>query len=75
MRFSCLKFLDVTWKKHRKALQPAFGQKYLDSYVKKFVNHSTILTNKLAREVGNKDVDIVDYISRCSLDMICGELY
>jgi len=55
-------------------ITPAFHFKILEDYVEVFLENSKILINKLQKEVGSKGFDIYPYITRCSLDIICGEL-
>lgn len=60
-----------TWKKHRKAIMPAFNQKVLDTFVEIFTSKSIILIDELDKEVGNRELNLLDYISRCNVDIIC----
>jgi hypothetical protein len=39
-----------------------------------FSEKSKILVSKLRKEVGSKGFDAYPYITRCALDIICGEL-
>jgi len=55
-------------------ITPAFHFKILEDYVEVFLENSKILINKLQMEVGSKGFDIYPYITRCALDIICGEL-
>jgi len=55
-------------------ITPTFHFKILEDYVEVFLENSKILINKLQKEVGSKGFDIYPYITRCALDIICGEL-
>nr|AZR39479.1 cytochrome P450 [Agasicles hygrophila] len=59
------------WKKHRKAIMPAFNQKILDNYQKVFAQKSAIFTNILLENSGNKELDLAALLANCTLDMIC----
>jgi cytochrome P450 family 4 len=39
-----------------------------------FCEKSKILVSKLQKEVGSEGFDMYPYITRCALDIICGEL-
>ena len=52
----------------------AFHFKILEDYVEVFSENSKILINKLQKEVGSKGFNMYPYITRCALDIICGEL-
>jgi hypothetical protein len=54
-------------------ITPAFHFKILDSFVKVFSEKSEILISKLRMEVGSKGFDVCPYITKCTLDIICGE--
>lgn len=51
---------------------PAFNQKILDSFVEIFVEQSNVLNDQIDKVVGNRDIDLFVYASRCTLDIICG---
>ncbi|KAF2888259.1 hypothetical protein ILUMI_17914, partial [Ignelater luminosus] len=59
------------WKSHRKILTPAFHFKILEQFIDTFQSNSTILVNKLKKEVGKISTDIYPYINLCTLDIIC----
>jgi cytochrome P450 family 4 len=54
-------------------ITPAFHFKILDSFVEVFSEKSEILISKLQKEVGSKGFDVCPYITKCTLDIICGE--
>ncbi|KAG5894241.1 hypothetical protein JTB14_007868 [Gonioctena quinquepunctata] len=59
------------WKKHRKAINPAFNQKILDLYVEIFARQSEILKDQLKNYIGKKNSDLYLPLYNCTLDMIC----
>jgi len=61
------------WHTHRKMITPAFHFSILDSFVEVFSEKSEILISKLQKEVGSKGFDVCPYITKCTLDIICGE--
>jgi hypothetical protein len=40
-----------------------------------FSEKSEILVRKLQKEVGSQTFDIYPYIKKCTLDVICGEVF
>lgn len=60
------------WRPHRKTILPAFNQKILDTFIDIFNEQSEILVKCLEKEVGKEEFDIFGYVSRCTLDSICG---
>uniref|UniRef100_A0A182FAN8 Uncharacterized protein n=1 Tax=Anopheles albimanus TaxID=7167 RepID=A0A182FAN8_ANOAL len=73
-----LKFLvlstDHTWKSQRKALNPSFNVRILNSFIPVFIKCSNLLVNNLEKAVdqGGKMVSVLPYISKCTLEMVCG---
>jgi cytochrome P450 family 4 len=59
---------------HRRLITPAFHFKILEQFVDIFESASNILIEKLSKESGNKSVDIYLYVTRCTLDVICGKI-
>jgi hypothetical protein len=55
-------------------ITPTFHYKILDSFVEVFSEKSEVLVHKLQKEVGSQGFDVYPYITRCALDIICGEL-
>jgi cytochrome P450 family 4 len=55
-------------------ITPTFHFKILDSFVEVFSEKSEILVSKLQKEVGSQGFDVYPYITRCALDIICGEI-
>uniref|UniRef100_A0A182MJS7 Cytochrome P450 n=1 Tax=Anopheles culicifacies TaxID=139723 RepID=A0A182MJS7_9DIPT len=61
------------WQHRRKILTPTFHFRILSDFVEVFNKQSTVLVEKLAKELDNVDgFDCVRYITLCSLDIICG---
>jgi len=54
-------------------ITPTFHFKILDSFVEVFSEKSKILISKLEKEVGAKGFDVWPYLTKCALDIICGE--
>ena len=55
-------------------ITPTFHFKILDNFVEVFAEKSEILVKKLSKEVGSQGFDVYPYITKCALDIICGEL-
>ncbi|KFB43913.1 AGAP002205-PA-like protein [Anopheles sinensis] len=62
------------WKTQRKALNPAFNTRILNSFIPVFVDCSKLMVQSMEREVwnGGKTVPIFPFISKCTLEMVCG---
>jgi hypothetical protein len=54
-------------------ITPTFHFSILDSFVEVFSEKSEILISKLQKEVGSQGFDVCPYITKCTLDIICGE--
>jgi cytochrome P450 family 4 len=54
-------------------ITPTFHFKILDSFVEVFSEKSETLIRKLQKEVGSQAFDVCPYITKCTLDIICGE--
>ncbi|XP_063229996.1 cytochrome P450 4C1-like isoform X3 [Bacillus rossius redtenbacheri] len=61
------------WHAHRKMLTPAFHFRILEEFVPVFSRNADILVGQLERLAGDQHVDITRPVSRCALDIICGE--
>ncbi|XP_050087312.1 cytochrome P450 4C1-like isoform X1 [Anopheles aquasalis] len=63
-----------TWKTQRKALNPSFNVRILNSFIPVFIKCSNLLVNNLEKGVdqGGKTVSVLPYISKCTLEMVCG---
>jgi cytochrome P450 len=56
-------------------ITPTFHFKILEGYLEVFSEKSEILVRTLQKEVGSQSFDIYPYINRCTLDIICGEVF
>ncbi|KAF2885098.1 hypothetical protein ILUMI_21101 [Ignelater luminosus] len=59
------------WKRHRKIIMPTFNQKVLNGFIEIFAEQSEILAKQLENEVGKGTFDVIHYVRRCTLDIIC----
>nr|ARN17935.1 cytochrome P450-12 [Cephus cinctus] len=59
------------WRVHRKLILPTFNQKILESFVEVFSAQSQIMVKNMEVEVDGEEFDIFNYISLCTLDIIC----
>jgi hypothetical protein len=53
-------------------LTPTFHFKILEEFIHVFNEQSAVLVEKLGEKVG-QDFDIFPFITRCTLDVICGK--
>ncbi|KAI9560160.1 hypothetical protein GHT06_014171 [Daphnia sinensis] len=60
------------WHQRRKMLTPTFHFKILEQFIRVFNEQSAILVEKLNDTV-NQQFDIFPFITRCTLDIICGK--
>uniref|UniRef100_A0A182JLR2 Uncharacterized protein n=1 Tax=Anopheles atroparvus TaxID=41427 RepID=A0A182JLR2_ANOAO len=62
------------WKTQRKALNPAFNTRILNSFIPVFVDCSKLMVQNIERAVwdGGRSVSIFPFISKCTLEMVCG---
>ena len=56
-------------------ITPAFHFKILENFVEIFAEKSKIFVKVLQKEIGSKSFDIHPYVSKCTLDIICGKFY
>lgn len=66
-------FIVVTWRVHRKLITPTFNMRVLESFIEVFVRQSNILIRKMEAELDGNEFDVFDYVTRCTLDIICGK--
>ncbi len=70
-------YLGQKWKSRRRLLTPAFHFKILDDFIDVFNNQSRILCDLLEEQCQSdsksSEVDIYPFLTRCTLDIICGE--
>lgn len=53
-------------------IHPIFNQRNLNTFIKKFEEQSKILTDRMSCQVGGGKFKVIDYVSLCSFDIICG---
>lgn len=63
------------WHLHRKLITPTFHFKILEQFFEVFVVKSNKFVNKLKQMPVNNVVDLMPFISKCTLDIICGKRY
>ena len=66
------------WKSRRRLLTPAFHIQILDSFMDVFNDKSIDSVKKLEQTIGehgSREIDIFPFATKCSFDMICGNLY
>jgi len=59
------------WHTRRKILTPAFHFKILDDFIEVFREQSDVLVERLEAEVGGDGFNLFQYITLCTLDIIC----
>ncbi|XP_063927453.1 cytochrome P450 4C1-like [Zophobas morio] len=57
------------WKRHRKMINPILNRKILDRFVEVFGTRAVILGERLEEYVGRRNVDLLQIVSRCTLDI------
>lgn len=67
-----MEFIVATWRVHRKLILPTFNMRILETFMEVFTRQSDILIKELEVELGGNGFDVFDYVSRCTLDIICG---
>jgi cytochrome P450 len=55
-------------------LTPTFHFKILDGFIEIMSEKSKILVRKLQKEAESQAFDIYPYITKCTLDIICGNI-
>ena len=66
------------WKSRRRLLTPAFHIQILDSFMDVFNDKSIDSVKKIEQTIGehgSREIDIFPFATKCSFDMICGNLY
>lgn len=61
------------WRLRRKMLTPAFHFRILEDFVPIFNEQAQIFASLLRVHADKKAVDIVPFITMCTLDIICGK--
>uniref|UniRef100_A0A182K0T9 Cytochrome P450 n=1 Tax=Anopheles christyi TaxID=43041 RepID=A0A182K0T9_9DIPT len=62
------------WKSQRKALNPAFNTRILNSFIPVFVQCAKRMVQSMEQSVGTgcRSISIFPFISKCTLEMVCG---
>ncbi|XP_046591542.1 cytochrome P450 4C1-like isoform X1 [Neodiprion pinetum] len=69
---SCLLFFsEKIWRVHRKLIGPTFNLKILESFVAVFAAQSNVMVKKMEAELNGAEFPVFDYVSKCTLDIIC----
>lgn len=63
------------WRMHRKVIGPTFNLKILESFVEVFATQAKILVERLRSNVDGQEFEVSNYLSLCTLDVICGSLW
>ncbi|KAJ8872743.1 hypothetical protein PR048_026358 [Dryococelus australis] len=63
------------WHTHRKIITPAFHLSILESFIEVFSEKCEILMYKLDQKADGSGFDIYPYITRCAMDIICGNFF
>jgi len=63
------------WRARRKLLTPSFHFNILEEFVDVFNRNGDILIEKLKSRVNEGVFDILEYMSLCTLDIICGKIH
>ena len=61
------------WRPRRKMLTPAFHFRILEDFIPIFNEQAQIFAALLEKHVNRNPVDIVPFITNCTLDIICGK--
>ncbi|XP_046734901.1 cytochrome P450 4C1-like [Diprion similis] len=59
------------WRVKRKLIMPTFNSRILESFVEVFAIQSKILVQRMEVELDGDEFDVFDYVSLCTLDIIC----
>lgn len=54
-------------------MNPSFNLKILQSFVPIFNEKTKSMLDKLDKEAGNANFDILPFMNACTLDMVCGK--
>lgn len=66
---------EEKWRDQRKMLNPAFNISHMSSFIRVFEKQAEILVLKLKAIAPTDSVDILSYLSLCSLDIVCGTYF
>ncbi|KAJ8715553.1 hypothetical protein PYW07_010035 [Mythimna separata] len=59
--------IALTWKSHRKMLNPAFNQQIINTFVQEYSTQGKSLVTELASKVGKDPFDVVPYLTKIAL--------
>ncbi|KAL7296360.1 hypothetical protein TKK_0010374 [Trichogramma kaykai] len=59
------------WRVHRKLIMPTFNPRILEGFVEIFAKQANVLVKELRVELDAGEFDIFQYVSLCTLDIIC----
>ncbi|CAB0045304.1 unnamed protein product [Trichogramma brassicae] len=59
------------WRLHRKLIMPTFNPRILEGFVEIFAKQANVLVKELRVELDAGEFDIFQYVSLCTLDIIC----
>ncbi|XP_046735163.1 cytochrome P450 4C1-like [Diprion similis] len=59
------------WRVHRKLIGPTFNLRILESFVTVFAVQSNVMVKKMETELNGEEFLVFDYVSMCTLDIIC----
>ncbi|XP_046591543.1 cytochrome P450 4C1-like isoform X2 [Neodiprion pinetum] len=62
---------EKIWRVHRKLIGPTFNLKILESFVAVFAAQSNVMVKKMEAELNGAEFPVFDYVSKCTLDIIC----
>lgn len=62
------------WKCHRKVLLPVFHNKIVEEYIGVIAEQADVLVERLSEQNGQKEFDVLKYITACTLDIVFGKL-
>lgn len=66
--------LVATWKRHRKAINPAFSLSVLQEFVIIFTEQGQFLINKLMKKYHESNLDVHSLIESTFLNIILGKI-
>ena len=73
-----ISILGEKWRLTRRLMTPAFHFKILDTFFDVFNKNAAILTRVLAKEIersNTREIDMIPFMKRCTLDIICGSIH
>lgn len=71
LKFGLLTSKGEKWRSRRKMLTPSFHFRVLNDFQKVINNQCVTLVQQLNKEIGKDETEILNFVSLCSLDVIC----